>query len=151
MISVPAQKNAAAIAACRGEPKDYLSVFSRAHQLPSKQSCSALVSGDQCFWTRMTPIGVDRAVELLERRIWDRRARGLLASAFCYETEDCNYQQRYLKLNHNTYQWDMIRTFLRFVFLAGGWRFIGLLICLILLARRAVLGLRFVRKRKSRV
>ena len=80
---MPARKIAAEIAACRGEPEDYLSLFSGTHQLPSKQGCPALVSGHRFVWTRTTPIGVDRVqqVELLERRTWDRRARGLLATS----------------------------------------------------------------------
>ena len=81
MIPVPARKSAAEIAACRGEAEDRHSLFSGVCQPPSRCDCSVLASGHRCAWTRMTPIGVDRVqqVELLERRTWDRHARGLLA------------------------------------------------------------------------
>jgi hypothetical protein len=56
---MPAQKNAAGIAACRGEPEDNLYLFSNVCQPPSRYYCSVLSSGRRCAWTHMTPIGVD--------------------------------------------------------------------------------------------
>lgn len=81
MILVLAQKSAAALAACRGEAEDRPSLFSGVYQPPSKQGCPAPASGHRYAWTHTTLISVDRVrqVELLERRTWHRRARGLLA------------------------------------------------------------------------
>ena len=165
MIPKPAQKSRVDIPACRGEPGNHLFSFSGAYQPPSKQGCPALDSRHQCAWTRTTPIGVDRVrqVELLERRTWDRRSQGLLEPSRWVETarpQGCflfllpatnGGQQKRLKPNRSTYQRHMVRIFLWFVFLITDGQFTGLLISFFFLVWRAVRGIHFVRRKKSRV
>ena len=74
-----------------------------------------------------------------------------LVSASCCEGEGCNGQQKHLKPNRHTYQWDMVVTFPWFVFFAKGSQFTGRLISSNFLVFRADLCIHLGRRRNSRL